>query len=205
MSIILYLYLFLCFFLILLLLLLLVAFSILLERKILGSIQRRRGPNVTGFIGLLQPIADAVKLIIKETIIPALSNKIIFLLAPIATLFLSMLHWAIIPFNIYWVISDLNLGLLYFFAISSLGTYGIIMAGWSSNSKYAFLGALRSAAQIIAYEVSIGLILISIISVSKTINFTNIILMQKNYNIWYIFPFFFFFFFIFNFFFSGNK
>lgn len=168
-----------------------IAYSILLERKILGSIQKRRGPNVVGFLGLLQPIADAVKLITKETIIPALSNKSIFLFAPTVTLFLSLLHWAIIPFNQYWVIADINVGILYFFAISSLGSYGIIMSGWSSNSKYALLGCLRSAAQIIAYEVSIGLVLISVIIVSNSLNFSEIVITQQNGLTWYFFPFFF--------------
>lgn len=172
-------------------LLLMVAYSILLERKILGSIQKRRGPNVIGFLGLLQPIADALKLITKETIVPALANKTIFLFAPTVTLFLSMLHWAILPFNEYWVIADINVGILYFFAVSSLGSYGIIMSGWSSNSKYALLGCLRSAAQIIAYEVSIGLVLIGVIVVVGSLNFSEIVLTQQNGFTWYILPFFF--------------
>jgi NADH-quinone oxidoreductase subunit H len=140
--------------------LLAVAFFTVFERKILASIQRRRGPNVVGIYGLLQAIADALKLLSKETLIPGGSNIYIFILSPIFTFLISMLCWALIPFNFNIVISDIDLGILFLFAFSSLGIYGIIMSGWSSNSKYAFLGSLRSSAQFISYEISMGLILI---------------------------------------------
>lgn len=172
-------------------LLLSVAYAILIERKILASIQRRRGPNYVGFLGLLQPIADAVKLILKETIIPAAADKIIFLIAPLLALTLSLLNWAIIPLFEKWIFADIRVSILMFFALSSLTVYGIIMSGWASNSKYAFLGALRAAAQVIAYEVCIGLTLIYILIQTGSLNYNEIIWTQNF--IWNVIPSFIFF------------
>ena len=167
-------------------LLLSVAYFTLAERKIMGSIQRRRGPNVVGVYGLLQPLADGFKLLVKETILPSSSNKLIFLLAPVLTFLLSLMGWAVIPYNSTAVLSDINVGILYIFAISALSVYGIIMSGWSSNSKYAFLGSLRSAAQMVSYEVSIGFIIISVVLCTGSFNISDIIESQKR--VWYLFP-----------------
>lgn len=163
-----------------------VAFFTLLERKIMASIQRRRGPNVVGVLGVLQPFADGLKLLIKETIIPSKANKIIFILAPILALFLSFITWTVIPFNLFNVYSDINIGILYIFAISSLSVYTIIMSGWSSNSRYAFLGTLRSTAQMVSYEVSIGLIIICVLMCASSLNILNIV--KSQVNVWYILP-----------------
>jgi len=163
-----------------------VAYLTLAERKVMGSMHRRKGPNVVGFYGILQPLADGLKLLIKEPILPSSANLGIFLSAPILTFVVSLISWAVIPFGYGLVLSDLNIGVLYVFAISSLGVYGIIMAGWSSNSKYAFLGSLRSAAQMVSYEVSIGLILITVLLCSSSLNISEIVLAQEE--IWYMFP-----------------
>jgi len=165
-----------------------VAYFTLAERKIMGAIQRRRGPNVVGVFGILQPLSDGFKLLVKETIIPSSSNKILFILSPLITFTVSLLGWVIIPFNKYAFLVDLNIGLLYIFAVSSLGVYGIILSGWSSNSKYAFLGALRSTAQMISYEVSIGFIIITIVLCSGSFCLQEIVESQQN--LWYVVTFF---------------
>lgn len=166
-----------------------IAYLTLIERKVISAIQRRKGPNIVGFFGLLQPFADALKLMIKETILPSIANRVIFLIAPIITLGLSLMSWVVIPLNRGIVLSDINLGILYIFAVSSLGVYGIIISGWSSNSRYAFLGALRSSAQMVSYEVSIGLIIMSILLNVSSINLTKIVYYQQY--IWFVIPLFF--------------
>jgi NADH-quinone oxidoreductase subunit H len=163
-----------------------VAYFTIAERKIMGIIQRRKGPNVIGFVGLLQPLADGLKLFVKETIFPSNSNLTVFLIAPMLTFILSLIGWAVIPLSDQIVLSDLNVGVLYLFATSSLSVYGIIMAGWSSNSKYPFLGALRSAAQMISYEVSIGFIIINVCICAGSFNLSSIVHAQKD--IWFIVP-----------------
>lgn len=163
-----------------------IAYFTLAERKVMGAIQRRRGPNVVGAYGLLQPLADGVKLVLKETILPSSSDKIVFVLAPIITFVLSLMGWAVIPFNETALLSDINIGILYLFAISSLGVYGIMLSGWSSNSKYAFLGGLRSTAQMVSYEVSMGFIIVTVVLCAGSYNLSDVILAQRN--IWYFIP-----------------
>jgi NADH-quinone oxidoreductase subunit H len=163
-----------------------VAYFTIAERKIMGAIQRRRGPNVVGFIGLMQPLADGLKLFAKETTLPTNANTGIFLFAPSLTFILSLIGWAVIPLAKGVVISDLNLGMLYLLAISSLNVYGILFAGWSSNSKYAYLGALRSAAQMISYEISIGFTILNVVVCSGSFNLSTIVLSQQK--IWFIVP-----------------
>ena len=163
-----------------------VAMIVWLDRRVWALVQKRRGPNVVGPFGLLQSLADALKYMFKEIIIPSSSNKIIFILAPIVTMTLALISWAVIPFNENQVIADINVGVLYLFAVSSLGVYGIIMGGWASNSKYPFLGAIRSAAQMISYEVSIGVIIINVLLCVGSLNLSDIVLAQKN--IWFVIP-----------------
>src|SRR6185369_13829139 len=159
-------------------LLLAVAYMTYVDRKVWASIQLRRGPNVVGPFGLLQPMADGLKLLLKETIVPSSANQVLFLIAPMITFITALIAWAVVPFDDGWVIADINVGILYLFAISSLGVYGIIIAGWASNSKYAFLGALRSAAQMVSYEVSIGFVLITVLLCVGSLNLTDIVTAQ---------------------------
>ena len=163
-----------------------VAMVVWLDRRIWAFVQKRQGPNVVGPFGLLQSLADALKYIFKEVIIPSSSNKVIFILAPIVTMTLALISWAVIPFSATQVIADINIGILYLFAVSSLGVYGIIMGGWASNSKYPFLGAIRSAAQMVSYEVSIGVIIINVLLCVGSLNLNDIVIAQKN--IWFVVP-----------------
>ena len=163
-----------------------VAMIVWLDRRIWAFVQKRRGPNVVGPFGLFQTLADALKYVFKEIIIPASSNKIIFILAPIVTMTLALVAWAVIPFSEDYVLADINVGILYIFAISSLGVYGIIMGGWASNSKYPFLGSIRSAAQMVSYEVSIGVIIINVLLCVGSLNLSDIVLAQEK--IWFVIP-----------------
>ncbi|MDP7668002.1 MAG: NADH-quinone oxidoreductase subunit NuoH [Rhodospirillales bacterium] len=167
-------------------LLLSVAYLTLAERKVIGAMHLRRGPNVVGPWGLLQPIADGMKLFFKETVIPTGTNRAVFILAPCVTFVLALIAWAVIPFGPGLVLADINVGILYLFAISSLGVYGILMAGWASNSRYAFLGALRSAAQMVSYEVAMGFIIITVLICAGSLNLSAIVAAQKN--LWFVVP-----------------
>ncbi len=163
-----------------------VAMIVWLDRRVWAFVQKRQGPNVVGPFGLLQSIADALKYVFKEIIIPSSSNKVIFILAPIVTMTLALISWAVIPFSATQVLADINVGILYLFAVSSLGVYGIIMGGWASNSKYPFLGAIRSAAQMVSYEVSIGVIIINVLLCVGSLNLNDIVLAQSN--LWFVIP-----------------
>ena len=163
-----------------------VAMIVWLDRRIWAFVQKRQGPNVVGPFGLLQSLADALKYIFKEMIIPSSSNKVIFILAPIVTMTLALMAWAVIPFSATQVLADINVGILYLFAVSSLGVYGIIMGGWASNSKYPFLGAIRSAAQMVSYEVSIGVIIINVLLCVGSLNLNDIVIAQQN--VWFVVP-----------------
>jgi NADH-quinone oxidoreductase subunit H len=167
-------------------LLIMVAMMTWAERRIMAAMQLRKGPNVVGPFGLMQPFADALKMIMKETIIPTGASRTLFILAPMLTFMLAMLAWAVIPVNDGWAIADINVGMLYLFAISSLGVYGIIIAGWASNSKYAFLGALRSAAQMVSYEVSMGFVIVTVLMCVGSLNLTEIVRAQTT--VWFFIP-----------------
>jgi NADH-quinone oxidoreductase subunit H len=163
-----------------------VAYLTYAERKVLAAMQLRKGPNVVGPFGLFQPFADAIKMLMKETVIPAGANRFLFLMAPMLTFSLAMIAWAVIPVNDGWAIADINVGILYLFAISSLGVYGIIIAGWASNSKYAFLGAMRSAAQMVSYEVSMGFVLVAVLLCVGSLNLTDVV--RAQHNLWFCVP-----------------
>ncbi len=163
-----------------------VAYLTYAERKVMAAMQMRKGPNVVGPFGLFQPFADAIKMLMKETIVPTGANRVLFLLAPMLTFMLAMLAWAVIPVNDGWAIADINVGILYLFAISSLGVYGVIIAGWASNSKYAFLGALRSAAQMVSYEVSMGFVIVTVLLCVGSLNLTEIVRAQQT--VWFAIP-----------------
>jgi len=163
-----------------------IAYLTYFERKVIGAMQLRRGPNVVGPFGLLQPMADGLKLFLKETIIPSGANRVVFMIAPMITFTLALVAWAVIPFDKGMVLADINVGILYLFAISSLGVYGILMAGWASNSRYAFLGAIRSAAQMVSYEVSMGFIIITVLLCVGSLNLSDIVIAQKG--MWFVIP-----------------